>query len=88
MPNQLSCYSLVLPKKEKKKKAHLHTVSSQLQLLPTLAEPLSNPSPVQVSSWVPSRPWKGPAHESVQLSSPLYLQGLRYLFWVGELFIT
>ena len=36
--------------------AQLHTVSPNLQLLPTLAEPVSNPSPVQVISWDSSRP--------------------------------
>ena len=55
--------------------AQLHTVSPHLQLLPTLAEPISNPSPVQVTSWDSSRPWGGPAHQSLQLGSPLYLQG-------------
>ena len=34
-----------------------------------------NPSPVQVISWDPSRPWRGPAHQSAQLDDRLYLQG-------------
>ena len=53
----------------------LHTVSPHLQLLQTPSEPVSNPSPVQVISWDPSRPWRGPAHQSAQLDNPLYLQG-------------
>jgi len=53
----------------------LHTVSPHLQLLQTPSEPVSNPSPVQVISWDPSRPWRGPAHQSAQLDDPLYLQG-------------
>jgi len=52
-----------------------HTVSPHLQLLRTPSEPVSNPSPVQVISWDPSRPWRGPAHQSAQLDNPLYLQG-------------
>ncbi|DBA88634.1 TPA: hypothetical protein ACH3X2_000275 [Trebouxia sp. C0005] len=55
--------------------AQLHTVSLHLQLLPTLVEPISNPSPVHVVSWDSSRTWRGPAHQSLQLGSPLYLQG-------------
>jgi len=53
----------------------LHTVSPHLQLLLTPSEPVSNPSPVQVIYWDPSRPWRGPAHQSAQLGNPLYLQG-------------
>ena len=39
----------------------LHTVGPHWQLLPTTAEPISNPSPVQVISWLRLRPcrlWK------------------------------
>ncbi len=50
-------------------------MSPHLQLLQTPSEPVSNPSPVQVISWYPSRPWRGPAHQSAQLDNPLYLQG-------------
>ncbi|DBA89799.1 TPA: hypothetical protein ACH3X2_004670 [Trebouxia sp. C0005] len=38
-------------------------------------QPVLNPNPVQVISWDPCRPWKGPAHQSGQLDIPLYLQG-------------
>ncbi len=50
-------------------------MSPHLQLLQTPSEPVSNPSPVQVISWDPSRAWRGPAHQSAQLDDPLYLQG-------------
>ncbi len=50
-------------------------MSPHLQLLQTPSDPVSNPSPVQVISWDPSRPWRGPAHQSAQLDDPLYLQG-------------
>ena len=49
--------------------------SHHLQLQQAPPEPVSNPSPVQVISWDPSRPWRGPAHQPAQLGSPLYLQG-------------
>ena len=49
---------------------HIH-----LQLQQTPPEPVSNPSPVQVISWDPFRPWRGPTHQPAQLGSPLYLQG-------------
>ena len=50
-------------------------MNPHVQLLQTPSEPVSNPSPVQVISWDPSRPWRGPAHQSAQLDDPLYLQG-------------
>ena len=53
----------------------LHIISPHLQLPQTPSEPVSKPSPVQVISWDPSRPWRGPAHQPAQLGSPLYLQG-------------
>jgi len=53
----------------------LHIISPHLQLQQTPPEPVSNPSPVQVISWDPSRPWRGPAHQPARLGSPLYLQG-------------
>jgi len=53
----------------------LHIITAHLQLQQTPSEPVSNPSPVQVISWDPSRPWRGPTHQPVQLGSPLYLQG-------------
>ena len=53
----------------------LHTINPHLQLQQAPPEPVSNPSPVQVISWDPSRPWRGPAHQPAQLGSPLYLQG-------------
>ena len=53
----------------------LHTISPHLQLQQTQSEPVYNPSPVQVISWVPSRPWSGLAHQSAPLDCPLYLQG-------------
>ena len=40
------------------------------ELSPTMAEPISNPSPVQVISWDSSRHGRTPAHQSVQLGSP------------------
>ncbi len=55
--------------------AQLHIIGPHLQLQQTPPEHISNPSPVQVISWDPSRPWRGPAHQPAQLGSPLYLQG-------------
>ncbi len=49
----------------------LHIISPHLQLPQTPSEPVSKPSPVQVISWDPSRPWRGPAHQPAQLGSPL-----------------
>ena len=49
--------------------------TSHLQLQQTPPDPVSNPSPVQVISWDPSRPWRGPTHQPAQVGSPLYLQG-------------
>ena len=48
----------------------LHIISPHLQLQQTPPEPVSNPSPVQVISWDPSRPWRGPAHQPARLGSP------------------
>ncbi len=48
----------------------LHIMSPHLQLQQTPPEPVSNPSPVQVISWDPSRPWRGPAHQLARLGSP------------------
>ena len=53
----------------------LHTISAHLQFRQTPPEPVFNPTPVQANSWDSSRPWRGPAHHSAQLDSPLYLQG-------------
>ncbi len=53
----------------------LHIITPHLQLQQTPPEPVSTPSPVQVNSWDPSRPWRGPTHQPAQLGSPLYLQG-------------
>ncbi len=50
-------------------------IGAHLQLQQTPPEPASYPSPVQVISWDPSRPWRGPAHQPAELGSPLYLQG-------------
>ena len=54
----------------------LHIISPHLQLPQTPSEPVSKPSPVQVISWDPSRPWRGPAHQPAQLGSPLYFQSV------------
>jgi len=48
----------------------LHITTPHLQLQQTPPEPVSNPSPVQVISWDPSRPWRGPTHQPAQLGSP------------------
>jgi len=53
----------------------LHIISPHLQLLKTPPEHVSDASPVQVISWDPSRPWRGPPRQPAQLGSPLYLQG-------------
>ncbi|KAA6410082.1 MAG: hypothetical protein FRX49_13839, partial [Trebouxia sp. A1-2] len=53
----------------------LHTIGPHLQLQQVPLQPVLDPSPVQVISWDPSRPWRGPAHQSGQLGSHLYLQG-------------
>ena len=51
-----------------------HIITPHLQLQQTPPEHVSNPSPVQVISWDPSRPWRGLTHQPAQLGSPLYLQ--------------
>ena len=53
----------------------LHIISSSLQFQQTPPDPVSNPRTVQVISWDPSEPWKGPTHQSAQLDTPIYLQG-------------
>ncbi|KAA6412934.1 MAG: hypothetical protein FRX49_13766 [Trebouxia sp. A1-2] len=53
----------------------LHTIGPHLQLQQVPLQPVLDPSPVQVISWDPSRPWRGPAHQSGQLGSHRYLQG-------------
>ncbi len=55
--------------------SQLHTISLHLQLQQIPSETVSNPNPVQVVSWDPSRPWRGPPHQSAQQGSPLYSQG-------------
>ncbi len=47
----------------------LHIIAPHLQLQQTPPEPVSTPSPVQVISWDPSRPWRGPTHQPAQLGS-------------------
>ncbi|DBA71594.1 TPA: hypothetical protein ACH3X2_001059 [Trebouxia sp. C0005] len=47
----------------------LHTIGPHLQLQQVPLQPVLDPSPVQVISRDPSRPWRGPAHQSGELST-------------------
>ncbi|KAA6425792.1 MAG: reverse transcriptase [Trebouxia sp. A1-2] len=40
----------------------LHTIGPHLQIQQVPSQPVLDPSPVQVISWDPSRPWRGPTH--------------------------
>ena len=61
----------------------LRIINPRLQLQQTPPEPVSNPSSVHVISWDPSRPLRGPAHQSAQLDSPDSCLGARIFCHLG-----
>ncbi|KAL3147942.1 hypothetical protein ABBQ32_002391 [Trebouxia sp. C0010 RCD-2024] len=52
-----------------------HTVSPHCRLLQAPTQAISISSPMHVTPWDPSRPWRGPAQQSAQSTVALYSQG-------------
>ena len=53
----------------------LHNVSPSNELLKAAAQPVIARRPVNVVSWDPSRPWRGPAAQQSQEGAVMYSQG-------------